>query len=60
MLLHVYFKGTGNVCGYFSCLVVLVGSGIDSSTLGGMGEMRRLEDSLSCSYFLPESPIALW
>jgi len=35
--------------GYFSCLVALGGSGIDSSTLEGVNEMGRLESALSCS-----------
>lgn len=45
--------------GYFSCLVMLGGSGIDSSMLEDMGKMRRLWNSLPCSYLLPESPTTL-
>lgn len=52
-------KVQGMFVGYFSCLVVLGGNGIDSSALKSMNEMGRLESSLSCSCFLPESSTAL-
>lgn len=37
--------------GCFTCLVVLGGSGIDSSKLGVMGEIKGLENSLVCTCF---------
>lgn len=42
----------GMFVGCFTCLVVMGGSGIDSSTLGLIGERKGLENSLLCSHFL--------
>lgn len=45
-------KVKGTFVGCFTCLVVLGGSGIDSSNLGVMGEIKVLDNYLLCSYFL--------
>lgn len=61
MLLLVYFKGTVKICrGCFTFLVVLGGSGIDSSALGIMGEIKGLENSLLYSYFPLTSTALCW
>lgn len=45
-------KVQGMFVGCCTCWVVLGGSGIDSSTLGAMGEIKGLKNSLLCSNFL--------